>query len=296
MEERDRSVCRHGQQKIEKCEEAWEFLMESMQGKPVGERMHAAGSVEGVWKAVMAWYHLQGDAERGHLEKEYETIAMQGDEDPKLIFARAEEKPNALSALCIHQSDCEVTHLLTHRLPSEYYDAGQRTSFLRPGITRSEMGKIVRTSYTNRKTKALEKRRVAAAVMSAAVAPWVDPRALAVGGGFQSNSGGIGMEDPGSRSRGHIRTPGSSSSSDRRGVSGISSSSGSLEVPGSSSSRGNMTLVDTRSSAGVEANVSSSSSNLSSSDNLTRSGNLTSSSSRLPLQGGGTGGAGNTGS
>lgn len=38
--------------------------MESMQEEPVEEPMLAAGSVEGAWKAVMAWYQPQGDAER----------------------------------------------------------------------------------------------------------------------------------------------------------------------------------------------------------------------------------------
>ena len=47
MEERNRSIYLHGQQRVEKCEKAWEFLMEAMQGQPVEERMHAAGSVEG---------------------------------------------------------------------------------------------------------------------------------------------------------------------------------------------------------------------------------------------------------
>ena len=76
MEERNRSVHRHGQQRVEKCEKAWEFLMEAMQGQRVEERMHAAGSVEGAWKAVMVWYQPHGDAERDHLEKEFENIAM----------------------------------------------------------------------------------------------------------------------------------------------------------------------------------------------------------------------------
>ena len=52
MEERNQPVKRHGQQRVEKCEKAWE--LQAMQGQPAEERMHAAGSVEGVWKAVMA--------------------------------------------------------------------------------------------------------------------------------------------------------------------------------------------------------------------------------------------------
>ena len=85
MTERDRSVHRHGQEKVEKCEKAWEFRMESMQGQPVEERMHAAGLVEGAWKAVMDWYQPKEDAERDHLQKSFENIAMQGDEYPKLL-------------------------------------------------------------------------------------------------------------------------------------------------------------------------------------------------------------------
>ena len=98
--------------------------------------MHAAGSVEGAWKAVMAWYQPQGDAERDHLEKDFENIEMQGDEDPKLFFARAEGKLNVLSTLGIRKSDRDVVRILTRRLPSEVYDVEQRTSLLRPGLTR----------------------------------------------------------------------------------------------------------------------------------------------------------------
>ena len=53
MADRDRLVYRHGPEKVEKYEKAWEFLMEAMQGQPVEERKHATGSVEGAWKAVM---------------------------------------------------------------------------------------------------------------------------------------------------------------------------------------------------------------------------------------------------
>ena len=74
-----------------------------------------------------------------HLEKGPENIAMQGDEDPKLFFARAEGKLNVLSALGIHKSDREVVRILTRHLPPEFYNVEQRTSLLRPGITRSEM-------------------------------------------------------------------------------------------------------------------------------------------------------------
>ena len=43
--ERERSIYPHGLEKVEKCEKAWDFLiMEAMQGQPVEERMHAAGS------------------------------------------------------------------------------------------------------------------------------------------------------------------------------------------------------------------------------------------------------------
>ena len=87
---------------------------------------------------------------------------MLGNEDPKLFFARAEGKLNVLSALDIHKTDRDVTRILTLRLPSEFYDVEQRTSFLRPGITRSKMEKIVRTSNANRKTKEVEERNLAA--------------------------------------------------------------------------------------------------------------------------------------
>ena len=95
--------------------------MEAMQGQPVEERKHAAGSVEGTWKAVMAWYQPQGDAERDHLKKEFENIAF-WDEDPKIFCARDQGKLNAWFALGIHESDREVVRILAHRLPHEFYD------------------------------------------------------------------------------------------------------------------------------------------------------------------------------
>ena len=52
-EERDRSVYRHGQERVEEGEEASELLVNPMQGQPVKEKMHAAGSVQGAWKSVM---------------------------------------------------------------------------------------------------------------------------------------------------------------------------------------------------------------------------------------------------
>ena len=63
MAERDRSICRHGQGRVKKCKKAWEFSMEAMQRQPVEEKIHATGSVEESWKAVMDWYQPGGDAE-----------------------------------------------------------------------------------------------------------------------------------------------------------------------------------------------------------------------------------------
>lgn len=54
---------------------------------------------------------------------------------------------------------------------------------------RSKMGETVLTSYFNRKTKALEERKLVA-VVSVAAAPSMEPHTLANGGGFQSNSRG----------------------------------------------------------------------------------------------------------
>lgn len=54
--------------------------MQAMQGQTVEERMHATGYVEGARKAVMNWYQPRGHAERDHLEKDVEDIAMLGDE------------------------------------------------------------------------------------------------------------------------------------------------------------------------------------------------------------------------
>ena len=98
------------------------------------ERMNAARSVERAWKAVMAWYQPQSFAERDHREKEFENIATQGDEDPNLLFARVEGKLNMLSALGIHKSNRDVVRILARRLPHEFYDGEQRTSFLHPSI------------------------------------------------------------------------------------------------------------------------------------------------------------------
>ena len=113
---------------------------------------------------------------------------MQGDEDPKLFFARVEGKLNVLASLSILKLDREVVCLTKACLSAEFYDVDQRTTLLRPGITRSDMEEIVRASYANRKTKALEEGKLAA-VVSASAAPSVDPHALAVRGAFQSNSG-----------------------------------------------------------------------------------------------------------
>ena len=69
----------------------------------------------------------------------------------------------------------------------------QRTSLLRPGLTRSEMDEIVRTSHANLTTKELEVRKLAA-VASMAPAPLTGPHALAVGGGFQGRYGDDGPQ------------------------------------------------------------------------------------------------------
>ena len=111
---------------------------------------------------------------------------MQGDEDPKLFSARVEGKIDVLASLGILKSDREVVRLIKRRLPSEFYDVKQRTTLLRPGITRSEMEEIVRASYANLKTKASEKRKLTA-VVSATEASSVDPHAFIVGGVFQGN-------------------------------------------------------------------------------------------------------------
>ena len=118
--------------------------------------MHATGSVEGPWKAVMNWYQPIGDAERDHLEKVFDNIAIQGDKDPKLFLDRVEGKLNVLASLGILKSNREVVRMSTRRLPSEFYDVEQRITLSRPGISHPEMEEIVRTSYVNRKTKALK--------------------------------------------------------------------------------------------------------------------------------------------
>ena len=94
MEERNLSANLYGQQRVETCRKPREFPMEAMQGEPVEERIHAAGSVERAWKSVMAWYHPQSGAEMDHLKNKFENIAMQGDEDSN-IFAY----PNIINIL-----------------------------------------------------------------------------------------------------------------------------------------------------------------------------------------------------
>ena len=106
----------------------------------------------------------------------------------QVVFARAEGKLTASSTLGIYKSDSEVVRLITRCPPSEFYDVEQRTSLLRPGITRSEMEEIVGTSCDNRKAKELEKRKLAAIFSTSAAL--ADPHALAVAGGFGGNSGG----------------------------------------------------------------------------------------------------------
>ena len=59
--------------------------------------------VKGAWKTVMDSYLPRGDADGDHLEKYVEKIAVDGDEDPKLFYARAEGKLNVFSTLGIHK-------------------------------------------------------------------------------------------------------------------------------------------------------------------------------------------------
>ena len=139
MAARDRSVYRHGKERVKKREKARDILMEAMQGQPVEEIMCTTGFVEGARKAVIDWYQATGDTERDHLEKHFENIAMRANKDPKTFFSRAEEKINVLDASGIHVSDRGVVRLNTRRLLSEFYDVEQRTALIRPGITRSEM-------------------------------------------------------------------------------------------------------------------------------------------------------------
>lgn len=122
------------------------------------------------------------------MEKELENINMDGDENSKNFCPRAELKLNVLSTLGILKFDSEFLRLITRRLPSELYDVEQRTTFLRPGITRSEMEEIMRTSDASHKTKTLEERKFAAIVSTSAAL--ANPYAIVVFGGFQENNGG----------------------------------------------------------------------------------------------------------
>ena len=54
MAERDRLIYRYGPEKVETCERPGNFLWKPC--KPVEERIHATGSVEGAWKSIMGWY------------------------------------------------------------------------------------------------------------------------------------------------------------------------------------------------------------------------------------------------
>ena len=121
--------------------------MEAMQGQPVEERINATGSAEGACTAVMDWYQPRGDAERDHHGRDLNNIAMQRSEDPHLFFARVEGKLNVLSALGIHTSDREVVGLINRHLPSDWYDVEQRASLLRPGVTRTDIMKLLRVWY-----------------------------------------------------------------------------------------------------------------------------------------------------
>ena len=130
----------------------------------------------------MEWYQPQCDSERYHLQKNFDNIAMQGGEHPKLFFDPVEKKLNVLASLGILTSDREVVRLNTRRLASEVYDVNQRTTLLCPALP-THVEEVVRVSYANRKTNALEGWKLAAA-------PSVDPYAVAVGGGFHGNIGG----------------------------------------------------------------------------------------------------------
>ena len=179
MAQCDRVIHRYMLEKVEKCEKPWEVLMQAVQRRPVEERMNVTASVEGAWKAIMNWYRPRGGAERDCLEKISRTSPYRG-------------KLNALVSLGILKSHREVARLITSRLPSEVYDVEHWTALLQLGITRSETKEIVRASYVDLKTNALEERTLAP-VVSATAAPSVDPHALSVGGAFQGNSGGGGF-------------------------------------------------------------------------------------------------------
>lgn len=119
--------------------------MESTQGQPVEERMHAAGSVE---ERGRLWYQPKRDTEGDHLDKAFENIAMNGDGDRKLFFA--EEKLDIFRVRYPHVGqDREVVRLFTRRLPSRMYDISRgpvsfspisrsrkrNTSFVPPTLT-----------------------------------------------------------------------------------------------------------------------------------------------------------------
>ena len=117
--------------------------------------------------------------------------------------------------------------------------------FFGPALHAQRWKKIVRASYANHKIMALEEGKLTA-FASATTAPWIDPRALAVGGSFQAISGGGDLMMPDSSglssNSGSLVVPHSSSLS--------SSSSGSLVVPGGrslSSNAGSMVVPDSSS-------------------------------------------------
>ena len=136
MDERNRSVNFNGQQRVEKCEKAWEFLLKTSKNSLWRNECMSLGR----WRE-RGRLPLPDTSRmvipRGIIWRKSSTISqLRGMRTPKLFFDRTEGKLNVLSALVIHTSDREVVRMLTRPLPPDVDDVEQRTHLLRAPVPR----------------------------------------------------------------------------------------------------------------------------------------------------------------
>lgn len=68
----------------------------------------------------------QSSAERDYLQKYFENVAIQGDQESKLLFSRDEGKHDAFSTSDIQTPGRKVVRLVAHHFPYEIDDVEQR--------------------------------------------------------------------------------------------------------------------------------------------------------------------------
>ena len=132
---------------------------------------------------------------------------MGANEDPKLIFARADGLSNTLRTVGITKDEREITRIIIRSL-SDDYDVEKRGVLLKRDITRFEVEEVLRTRYAARQQEKLQQPQSTASSSKAGPqSPVADPHALAVGGfrgggGRNQGPGRFGHNQPQGRSQG----------------------------------------------------------------------------------------------